>query len=160
MRYIELKCHMTPLLGRFYIKKWRSEPPTPQLLMPSYYVIFDKAVNTCLMFFSNLSDGQNWIYLFIFSHHPYSTWNTYVCTMVRCLLRFITYSLLQAAWPTNKSKIIPREHNIGIKCSLCVIPDYNLPPCQISSKSVQYFLSQFVTIIQIFPFFLISLNCT
>ena len=45
----------------------------------------------------------------------------------------------------RQSKIIPQEHNIGVKNSLCVIPDYNLSLYLILSKSIQYFLSQFVT---------------
>ena len=43
------------------------------------------------------------------------------------------------------SRILSHGNNIGIKGSLCVIPNYNLSLCQISLKYVQNFLSQFVT---------------
>lgn len=39
-----------------------------------------------------------------------------------------------------KSKMIPREHTIGIIAILYVNPGYKLSVCQDSSKSVKYFL--------------------
>ena len=62
------------------------------------------------------------------------------------------------ASPALLLKIISQDHNIGIEVSLCIIPFYNLSLCQISSKSIKYLLSQFVTKIQIFPVFNISID--
>ena len=76
---------------------------------------------------------------------------------VFCQQTFYTFFIIIMASPVYKLKIIPWEHYIGKKGSLSVTPDWNLPLCKISSKSVQYFLSQFVTNIfthiKIFPIY-------
>ena len=52
---------------------------------------------------------------------------------------FIGNKFLPSALSANKSKIISREHNIRIKGSLCVIPDYNLLCAKFHPKSSSTF---------------------